>query len=117
MSSEDLDRPEMEALLATRQELGPAYDRELVQSFAERIERAVDARVGQALSTQQTTDSLGTAAGKRQTALGIVSVVGGIPISAMTLAIGEGSVAAFLIGWAGLVGSNWAHAAQARRPG
>jgi hypothetical protein len=115
MAPEDLDRPELEALLATRRELGPAYDRELVDSFAERIERTVDGRVGQELSARQAGDRFDGAAGKRQTALGIVSVVGGIPISAISLAIELGGLGALLVSWAGLVGINGAHAVQSRR--
>ena len=115
MPEEELERSELEALLATRQELGPAYERELVESFAERIERAVEVRVGQERSSRHAVDVLGSAAGKRQTALGIVSVVAGIPVSALTLAIDDGSLPAFLISWAGLVGINWAHALQSRR--
>ena len=42
---DDLGHSDIEAALATRRELGARYDAELVEGFAERIERAVDRRV------------------------------------------------------------------------
>ncbi len=42
---DDLGHGDIEAALATRRELGARYDAELVDGFAERIERAVDRRV------------------------------------------------------------------------
>ena len=48
---EELERAEVEALLRARQELGAEYDAELVQSFADRIERAVESRLAERKST------------------------------------------------------------------
>jgi len=42
---DDLGHGDIEAALATRRELGARYDAELVDGFAERIERAVEAWV------------------------------------------------------------------------
>jgi hypothetical protein len=114
---EDVERTEVEALLETRRELGPTYDRALVDSFAERIEAAVAARAAHDLERNRRTDRERSAAGPRQLALGIVSSVMGIPITAISLAIpdtGVGSLAALLISWSGLVGVNVAHAVQSR---
>jgi len=47
--------------------------------------------------------------------LGVVTSVAGIPITAVSLAIDAGGLDAMLIGWAGLVGINVAHAVQSRR--
>ena len=55
---------------------------------------------------------------KRQTALGIVSTVMGIPITAITLAVppdGDTKLASLVVAWAGIVGVNIAHARQSRR--
>ena len=107
--SDELERTEIEALLETRRELGPQYDAALVDSFADRIERAVAERTPSPRSSE--------AAGKRQLALGIVSVVAGIPVSAITLAVPDGaaSLGALIVGWTGIVGVNAAHALQGRR--
>ena len=116
---DDLERTEIEAVLETRRELGSTYDAALVDSFADRIERAVDARAGQQLAARQVGDVLGSAAGKRQLALGIVTGLAGIPVTAISLAVPDGGVTgllAMLIGWSGLVGINVAHAVQTRGP-
>lgn len=119
MAGDELERTEIEAVLETRRELGDTYDAALVASFAERIERAVDQRLADEVSGRRVAELDARAAGKRQTALGIVSVGVGIPISAIALAVPEGatSLGALVVAWAGIVGVNLAHALQARRPG
>jgi hypothetical protein len=114
----EVERTEVEAVLETRRELGSAYDAALVDSFADRIEAAVAARAAHDLDRAGRSDRERAAAGPRQLALGIVSCVAGVPVTAISLAV-EGGVtglAAMLIGWGGLVGINAAHALQSRRP-
>jgi hypothetical protein len=113
---ESLDRSEIEAVLETRRELGPTYDAALVDSFADRIEAAVAARVADQVVSRQRLDKARASAGPRQLALGIVSAGAGIPITAISLAVGGGltGLAAMVVGWAGLVGINVAHEAQSR---
>ena len=110
-----LERQEVEAFLETRRELGPSYEREVVDAFAERIERAVEARVG-ATSwdlKQQRDDERGDR--QRQLALGIVSLGVSIPIT-IPLAVTD-NLGALAISWLGIVGVNAAHASvvNARR--
>lgn len=131
---EDLDRPDVEALLETRRELGPTYDSALVDSFADRIEKAVQARVAQQTGQQSPPASLpgqlpivpnalavereraARATSTRQFVLGIVSCVAGIPISAITATGGaDGSATKLAIAWIGIVGVNVAHALVGRR--
>ena len=114
MAEDEFERSEVEALLETRRELGPSYDRELVQSFAERIERAVEQRADSEVANRHHGVRQQEAAGKRQLALGIVSVVMGIPITAITLAVGDADLAGMVVAWAGIVGVNVAHSRQAR---
>ena len=109
----DIERSEAEAVLETRRELGLQYDAVLVDSFADRIERAVEARVAADLAERRSGRQADAGAGKRQTALGIVSVVAGIPISAITLAVpntDDGGFLSLVVAWAGIVGVNVAHA-------
>ena len=113
---EGLERTDIEAALETRRELGLRYDAELVDGFAERIERAVDTRVADQISSRRMGDRDAVAAGKRQLALGIVTTVMGVPVSAIALAASDSSgLAALLVSWAGLAGINVAHAWQSKR--
>ncbi len=111
---EELERTELEAVLETRRELGSTYDRALVDSFADRIEAAVASRTAHDLERRGRADRDRAAAGPRQLALGIVSCVAGIPVTAISLAVDGGGLAAMVVGWGGLIGINAAHALQSR---
>jgi len=119
MAEEDLERTEMEAVLATRRELGSSYDAALVESFADRIEAAVAARAAQEVSFRALGGRAQATAGPRQLALGIVTGIAGIPVTAISLGVEGGltGLAAMVVGWAGLVGINVAHAVQSRPRG
>ena len=112
-----LERGELEAVLETRRELGASYDAALVDSFADRIEAAVLARTAQEVSVRHREARDRASAGPRQLALGIVSCVAGIPVTAISLGVEGGAtgLAAMLVGWGGLVAVNVAHALQSRR--
>jgi hypothetical protein len=109
---DDLERSELEAVLETRRELGASYDAALVDSFADRIERATERRAAEAVASRDLHRIHGDAAGKRQLALGIVSVVAAVPIS-IPLGVTD-HLPALLVAWAGIVGVNVAHALQGR---
>ena len=109
---DDLGHGDIEAALATRRELGARYDAELVDGFAERIERAVDRRVADQVSLMQRRTSEVAGAGKRQLALGIISLVAFIPIS-IVLGVND-QFLALLVTLAGIVAVNAAHAWQFR---
>ena len=114
---EELERTELEAVLETRRELGERYDAALVESFADRIEAAVVARTAQGVSVRNREAKAMSSAGPRQLALGIVSTVAGIPVTAISLAVPEDGamgLAAMLVSWTGLVAINVAHAVQSR---
>jgi hypothetical protein len=118
MPDDELERSELEALLETRRELGLRYDTELVDGFADRIERAVQERYAAQANDIGWERHQQEAAGKRQLALGIVSLVAGIPISAITLEApdaGDTSVVSLVVAWGGIAAVNLAHAFQARR--
>lgn len=117
MTDPELERTEVEAVLAARHELGESYDAALVDSFVERVEAAVAARAAHDVEQRAAETGARDAAGPRQLALGIVSAGVGVPVTAISLAV-EGGVTgllAMLIGWGGLVGVNVAHAVQTRR--
>jgi hypothetical protein len=115
---DELGHADIDAALAARRELGARYDAELVDGFAERIERAVDRRVGTELQVRQQASTARASAGPRQLALGIVSVIAGIPVTAITLAVPEEaelSLFSLLVAWGGIATVNIAHAWSSRR--
>jgi hypothetical protein len=118
MPEDEIERSELEALLETRRELGLRYDAELVDGFADRIQRAVEQRYAAEVQDLGWVRHQEEAAGKRQLALGIVSLVAGIPISAITLEAPDGgdtSLMSLIVAWSGIAAVNIAHALQARR--
>ncbi len=113
-ADDELGHGDIEAALATRRELGARYDAELVDGFAERIERAVDRRVFEQVALQQRRNAAVAGAGARQLALGIISLVAFIPI---TIVLGlNGELLALVLALASIVGINLTHAWQSRRP-
>lgn len=108
---DDLGRSDVEAALATRRELGARYDAELVDGFAERIERAVERRVEDRVALAQRRTA-GSESGRiRQFVLGIVSVGVGVPITIVPTVAADNGLPAVVVAWLGIVGVNAAHAA------
>ena len=111
---EELGHRDIEAALEARRELGARYDAELVQGFADRIERTLDRRVAEQVALQHRRSSGNEGARIRQFVLGIISVVAFTPIS---IALGvNGEFLALLVTLVGIVGVNVAHAWQSRTP-
>ena len=109
---EDLGHRDIEAALETRRELGARYDAELVDGFAERIERAVDQRVADQVALAQRRTADAGAGRTRQFILGIVSVGVGVPITIVPTVAADNGLAAVVVAWLGIVGVNAAHAAS-----
>ncbi|MFL6046466.1 MAG: hypothetical protein ACJ72M_15295 [Propionibacteriaceae bacterium] len=115
--SEELHR-DAEAALAARMELGPEYNEYVAEGLAERVEDIAEARAAEL--RQQALDASRAQAAEqsgrgRQFALAIVSVVMGIPITAITATNVDPSVVGVAVSWAGIVGVNWIHARSLRR--
>jgi hypothetical protein len=104
-----IERHESQAFLETRHELGPSYEQEIVEAFAERIERAVEARSGGEIEERRARRLEERGDRQRQLALGIVSLGASIPIS-IPLGV-TGNLTALVVSWLGIVGINAAHAA------
>ena len=109
----ELERGDIEALGATRAELGRDYEPALLDAFADRVEAAIDQRIAAAVQAARPDHSLTRRLAGQQLALGIVSLVAAIPIS-IVLAV-QDQLVALLIAWAGIVAVNMAHALQGRR--
>jgi hypothetical protein len=109
----DETRNDLRAAVAARQELGPDYEPEIIDSFLEKLEARIAAR--DAAPTKQSAQYPAEQPPPRQVpgnndpgglALAIVSVAAGIPITAIA-ATQEGLLAIFIC-WGGLVGINLA---------
>jgi hypothetical protein len=105
---DELERRDYEALLATRGELGPDYDKALVDSFADRMEREIQRRSAQGTEEWKARRDDARGDRQRQLALGIVSLGGGIPITAISASIS--GLPGLITAWAGIGVVNIAHA-------
>ncbi|HKF78263.1 MAG TPA: hypothetical protein VKF59_19135 [Candidatus Dormibacteraeota bacterium] len=109
-----VSREDLAATLAARQELGPEFEPALVESFAQRLEATIDARLQAALArgappapAPPATASAVVPAAMRL-AVAIVSLGVAIPVTAIA---GEsGGLVGVVVSWAGLVGINAAFA-------
>ena len=109
----DIDRQDAAAALEVRRELGPSYEQEVVDSFAERIEQAIAARVDAGMAEARSRRKQEDDRDSKQMALGITSMALGIPISA--IAAGTAELPGLVVSWAGIVAVNAAYAWQHRR--
>jgi hypothetical protein len=110
---DELERRDYEAVLATRRELGPDYESALVDSFAEKVERAVEARASHGTDQWRARREDARGDRQRQLALGIVSLGAGIPITAISASIT--GLPGLITAWAGIGVVNAAHALVNRR--
>ena len=108
MPDDELERRDYEALLATRGELGPEYDKALVDSFADRMEREIQRRSSHGTEEWRARRQDARGDRQRQLALGIVSLGGGIPITAISASIT--GLPGLITAWAGIGVVNIAHA-------
>lgn len=119
MADERLEKQDIAAAVGARQHLGAEYDDVIAASLADRIEKEIDARV----SAQLMRNGVGPGYqvppqqdARRQhsrdggtTGLGIVSVIMGIPITAI-VAGDMHSITGIAVAWAGIALVNIAHA-------
>ena len=89
----DDPRSELEATLAARRELGPEHDEHLISGFLERLERSLPERRGKHVDA--------TVSQGMRFALTIVTLVAGIPITAIALT--QSGLAALAVCWLGIV--------------
>ncbi|GAB3822043.1 hypothetical protein [Kribbella italica] len=102
-------RKDLRAAVAARQDLGAEYEPEIIEGFLDKLDQQAVARYGQAPQPVQPRPA--PTKGENDPgglALAIVSVVAGIPITAIA-ANQEGTIAV-IICWGGLVGVNLARA-------
>jgi hypothetical protein len=108
MSNPDLPRDELAAVLEARRELGKEYEPALVESFIERLDRVIDARVQAGLAERARSDVNRAESLRGQVQLGIGSLALGIPITA--IAGGTGGVWGLVACWSGIAAVNLGYA-------
>jgi hypothetical protein len=115
--SEELRR-DAEAALAARMELGPEYTEYVAANLAERVEELAEERAAELRQQAELADRAQAAEQTghgRQLALAIVSMVMGIPITAISASEVDPAIIGVAVSWAGIVGVNWVHARSMRK--
>lgn len=110
-------RRDLDATLQARKELGKEYESELVDSFLKRLDARMDARSERPDDRQPSYDRArrGWSSGRPGSRLAVVSLVLGIPLTAIASDAQSGGLIGLLACWAGIVGVNFAAALGDRR--
>jgi hypothetical protein len=122
VSSSSFSRDEIRAAAETHRELGPDYQEAVIESFLDKVGKEIDARVDARLGNGRRDWRLQPAAPRQHhgaaMALAIVSMVLGIPLTAIVLAVGShpAGLAGLLVVWAAIVAINVAYAIRLRPP-
>jgi hypothetical protein len=118
MAAPDSSREELAASVAARRELGPDYEDAVLDTFLERMQETLNARVDAQVKAR--TGSLKNKHvdkdhGTKQFVLGLVSLGTGVPITAIAGGVDDAGVPGIIVAWLGIVGVNVAHALTGRR--
>jgi hypothetical protein len=101
-------RQELHATLAARSELGAAHEPELIEGFLARL----DARLAEQRPAKPARPVDPTASAGMRFAMTIISLIAGIPITAIALT--QSGLAALIVAWAGIVLVNVVFARSSR---
>jgi hypothetical protein len=97
-------RDDLTAAVGARRELGPDYEDAVLESFLARLDRQmqerVDTKVAERLASGERRGEGGPARRDPGLTLGIVSVIAGIPVTAITT--GTEELAGLIVAWAGI---------------
>ena len=113
VTAQEQRREDLSAAVQARRELGPDYEAALVESFLERTERELDARVAALAEAASTSAKARRKQAENSLAVALGSLGIGIPLSG--IAGGTGGLPGLVVAWAGIVGVNVAHAWGSRR--
>lgn len=119
VSSSSLTPDEVRAAAETHHELGHDYSSAVIESFLEKVGSEIDARVDARLNTSRYPGPAQAPAppvkGRRQsgsaTALGVVSIVLGIPLTAI-VAYSPAHLIGLIVIWVAIAAINVAHAVR-----
>jgi hypothetical protein len=119
VSSSSFSRDEIRAAAETHRELGPDYQEAVIESFLDKVGKEIDARVDERLGRGRPDWRPPPKAPKHYqgTGLAVVSMVLGIPLTAIVVTAGSHpGLAGLLIVWAAIVAINVAYAVRLRPP-
>ncbi|MEV7359623.1 hypothetical protein [Kitasatospora sp. NPDC091276] len=117
-------RRDLDAALHARKELGKEYEPELVDSFLSRLDARLDARVERRVAERmddyepahrRRPHRPGPGLGLPGNRLAVISLVLGIPLTAIAASPQSGGFIGLIVSWAGIVGVNFAAAFGNRR--
>ena len=116
---DDETRRDVQAALAARRELGMEYEEAIAAGLLDRVNQLALMRASEIRREAERADQVAQAEKEsrhHRFVLGIVSVCAGIPITAISGALVDPSLAGVLVSWAGIVGVNVAAALRRRPP-
>jgi Flp pilus assembly protein TadB len=90
-----IDRDELRAAVAARQELGPDLEPQVIDAFLEKIERRVDERVKSRAPAKRDND--------HAFELAIASIVAGVALAIGAMAFGPATAWVAVIGWLAII--------------
>lgn len=109
VTGHDAVRPDVEAALGARRELGPEYDEAIAAGLAERVEQLAAARsaeLAHVARSGSTGDEVERSARTQRFVLGIISLGIGVPVTAISASNVEPGLLGVVASWAGIVGVN-----------
>ena len=110
MSTSSLEPDDVRAAAELHRELGPEYRDAVVESFLDRVGKEIDARVDRRLAEQPRPQP-------RTTALAIMSLAVGIPLTAIITSLSQsGQLAELAVVWVMIAVINVAYALGHRLP-
>ncbi|MER6945178.1 hypothetical protein ABT294_14230 [Nonomuraea sp. NPDC000554] len=108
-------REELQATLDARRDLGPDYEAALVESFAERLEATIAARIHTELQLRGAAPQKTKSSGAAMIPIALGSMGIGIPLTA--IAAGNAGLVGLTISWIAIVAINVAAAGAIIRRG
>ncbi|WP_206184924.1 hypothetical protein [Thermoactinospora rubra] len=103
---------DLRASLDARRELGPDYEAALVESFVERLDQAIAARVREEVRAQRPKKAKGGGGSGPAVPVAICSLIFGIPLTAITAE--KAGIVGLLVVWIGIAVVNVAVALASR---
>ncbi|GIH48386.1 hypothetical protein SAMN05421833_111185 [Microbispora rosea] len=109
------NREDLRAVMAARRDLGPDYEDALVDSFLDKLDVEIAARVRNEVAAHLARQPPGNQPKQKDSAVGIAigSLALGIPLTG--IAVGNAHLPGLLLAWGGIVAVNLAYALGRRR--
>ena len=113
MASPELERDDLTAALGARRELGHEAEREVLESFLDRVGTAIDARVDQRLAEQERLGQRRPGSQNRvSTPLALGSMAIGIAATGAASGLDHGGALVAIVAWVVIALINLGHAAN-----